>query len=526
MSAIKKQETDVKAAEPDAISKTTRLPLLPKNHLSKTLPSLPVGLRTSVIRDSLDISPILGDSCYPRIRLDTKELESKEQRAKESTPPLPPPAGTDDENNSQLVLWASRCKPVPPLPDAKKQQIKTPAKKSISSPSNSEVYPKCSAEEPPVSDQALAAFNAALANPPIHTAYTVRHLLKQTQLVDDPDAKFAQIADILEIMDGECQITPDEKQELVTACIKIIKRLAIPTALGRYGCPDAQYFLGECYSAGTHGVIASDSKALSFFLQGSKQCHPGCTFRAAECYEQGRGIKADFAKAMQFYRKAASFGHTEAMIQLGLILLKGLLAQQPSPREGISWLKRALQQSCNVDPSILHELGLALETPGVSLIPDEEFAFQLFARAAELGYAPSQYKLGLAYEQGILGCPVDPQSSIHWYKEAAEQGDPEAQIAMSCWCLTGADDIFPQDSEKAYDWARLAAEKGDTRAMYALGSYIEEGIGVEANINEAKRWYKRAAAQGEFRSRERLQQLKTLRSSRDKKDSSSRCTVM
>ena len=46
---------------------------------------------------------------------------------------------------------------------------------------------------------------------------------------------------------------------------------------------------------------------------------------------------------------------------------------------------------------------------------DYEYAAELLAQAAELGYAPSAYRLGECYEYGKMGCPIDSALSIHYY---------------------------------------------------------------------------------------------------------------
>jgi TPR repeat protein len=56
------------------------------------------------------------------------------------------------------------------------------------------------------------------------------------------------------------------------------------------------------------------------------------------------------------------------------------------------------------------------------IIPDIDYARDLFTKAGELGYAPSQFRLGCAFEYGQLGCPVDPRRSIAWYSKAAMKG--------------------------------------------------------------------------------------------------------
>src|SRR6185437_4421238 len=80
------------------------------------------------------------------------------------------------------------------------------------------------------------------------------------------------------------------------------------------------------------------------------------------------------------------------------------------------WLKRSAEYSTAEFPHALHELALLHET-GVDdvVFVDYEYAAELLAQAAELGYAPSAYRLGECYEYGKMGCPQDPALSIHYY---------------------------------------------------------------------------------------------------------------
>jgi TPR repeat protein len=144
----------------------------------------------------------------------------------------------------------------------------------------------------------------------------------------------------------------------------------------------------------------------------------------------------------------------------------------------------------------------------IYLHQDPSYAFDLYHKAAQLGFAPAQYKLGLCYEHGLLGLPVDPRRSIAWYTKAAEQGDPEAELALSGWYLTGAPSVLQQSDTEAYLWARKAADKGLAKAEYAIGYYTENAIGVKDDFEEARKWYLRAAGQGNKRAIQRLKELK------------------
>ena len=56
--------------------------------------------------------------------------------------------------------------------------------------------------------------------------------------------------------------------------------------------------------------------------------------------------------------------------------------------------------------------------------------------------------------------------------------------------------MVPQSTEKGLEWYKKAAELGNARSMYALGYAYQCGQGVEINMDEAIRWYERAALAG------------------------------
>ena len=110
----------------------------------------------------------------------------------------------------------------------------------------------------------------------------------------------------------------------------------------------------------------------------------------------------------------------------------------------------------------------------------------------------------MAHEYGHLGLAIDAKRSIAWYTKAAQQGESEAELALSGWYLTGFETLLVQSNKEAYLWARKAADKGLAKAEYAVGYFLEHGIGVDQNLEEARRWYLRAAGQGNTRAIARL----------------------
>lgn len=283
------------------------------------------------------------------------------------------------------------------------------------------------------------------------------------------------------------------KEKYVLDAYKIVKKLV------QAGYADAQFYLADCYGEGQLGLEADPKEAFALYHSAAKNGHAQSAYRVAVCseigQEEGGGTKRDPFKAVQWYKRAAALGDTPAMYKMGMIHLKGLLGQARNPREGVSWLKRAAERADEENPHALHELALMYQTAGGNdvIIRDEKYANQLFHQAADLGYKFSQFRLGTAYEYGLMGNPVDNRMSIIWYTRAAAQGEHQSELALSGWYLTGSEGILQQNDTEAYLWARKAATAGLAKAEYAMGYFTEVGIGVSANLEDAKRWYWRAA---------------------------------
>ena len=121
-------------------------------------------------------------------------------------------------------------------------------------------------------------------------------------------------------------------------------------------------------------------------------------------------------------------------------------------------------------------------------------------RAAFLHFPAAQYKLGHAYEFAEPPFPFDPLLSVQYYSLASEQGEAEADMALSKWFLCGsggaAGDIgpagagaFEKDEALALTFAEKAAKKGLPSAEFAMGYYAEVGVGRPTDIQAALGWY-------------------------------------
>lgn len=320
----------------------------------------------------------------------------------------------------------------------------------------------------------------------------------------DQDSALKLAKKLIEAGDVLASKMPDAKQRARTRERYLLDAQKILKKLANAQNQDAMFAMADGLGRGLFGHEADTKEAFTLYQSAAKLGHPAAAYRTAVCceigHEEGGGTRKDPLKAMQWYKRAATLGDPPAMYKLGMILLKGLLGQQKNPREAVGWLRRAAERADGENPHALHELGLLYESaqPNDAIIRDERYALNLFQDAAELGYKFSQYRLGCVFEYGLLGCPIDPRQSIFWYSKAAAQEEHQSELALSGWYLTGSEGVLGQSDTEAYLWARKAAVAGLAKAEYAMGYFTEVGIGVPANLEDAKRWYWRAA--GEFPS--------------------------
>jgi hypothetical protein len=75
--------------------------------------------------------------------------------------------------------------------------------------------------------------------------------------------------------------------------------------------------------------------------------------------------------------------------------------------------------------------------------------------SAQKGDAEAQFELGKNYETGRIGLPKDYAQALHWYRAAADQGDPYAEASLAIMYNFGKG--VAKDLVQAYMWYEIAA---------------------------------------------------------------------
>lgn len=116
---------------------------------------------------------------------------------------------------------------------------------------------------------------------------------------------------------------------------------------------------------------------------------------------------------------------------------------------------------------------------------DYAAAVEHWRRAAGMGHAAAEFRLGAMYEEG-KGAEKDNARALEWYRRAAEHGSERAQFNLAHMYATGKG--VEQDESEAAKWYRRSAERGNAHAQYALGLIHYRGEAVERDLVEAWAW--------------------------------------
>ena len=119
---------------------------------------------------------------------------------------------------------------------------------------------------------------------------------------------------------------------------------------------------------------------------------------------------------------------------------------------------------------------------------DEFEAWSWLSKAAENHYEPAQNMQADVWLDGGFGQAAQPEKGLSLLRKLAEQGSVSAQVKL-------ADRLSEKDKpwrneQEATRWWRAAALQKNGEAAWMYARRLEQGLGVEANIESAWAWYR------------------------------------
>ncbi|RPA98827.1 HCP-like protein [Choiromyces venosus 120613-1] len=275
--------------------------------------------------------------------------------------------------------------------------------------------------------------------------------------------------------------------------------LSVVSFLADQHHPRAEFMRGNWLEFGKFGYRIDKKEAFRCYARAAEKGFARAEYRMGMQYENSN----EPMKAIKHYNQGAAMGDSASNYRLGMMTLLGQHSQKQDYTRGVHLIRLAAQTADENAPQGAYVYGmlLARELPGIEIpdlfLPlDIRQAKEMIEKAAFLGFARAQLKMGTAYELCQLGCDFNPALSLHYNALAARQGEPEADMAISKWFLCGHEGVFEKNEELAFKYAQRAASAGLATAEFALGYFYEIGMHVPADLKEAQLWYGKAAAHG------------------------------
>lgn len=185
-------------------------------------------------------------------------------------------------------------------------------------------------------------------------------------------------------------------------------------------------------------------------------------FLVGVAYDTGEGAPRNGENAIKYYRMAAEQGYAHAQNSLGSIL-----QAEKRYAEALLWYEKAAAQGhalATNNLAYLHDMGL-----GVS--QDRQKGFELYSRAAELGWAEAMWNMANMYGAGQLG-EIDLVMACVWTYRAGKFAKPAERrlVTYARQVLSKLESTMTADQlsacwQQGDAWSPQAAQsKRDTQA--------------------------------------------------------------
>jgi hypothetical protein len=167
----------------------------------------------------------------------------------------------------------------------------------------------------------------------------------------------------------------------------------------------------------------------------------------------------DKAEALNWFRKAAEQGHSQAQVNVGEFYRQGHGGLDKDDQQAVAWFRKAADQG---DAWGQTELALMYER-GAGVPQDNAEAVRWYTCAADQGLPIAQFDLAYMYENGN-GVTADLEKAVRLY-ELAAPSVPTARHNLALLYKHGSGSVR-KDAVIAYKWAVLAVSAEFQRVLH------------------------------------------------------------
>jgi TPR repeat protein len=276
-------------------------------------------------------------------------------------------------------------------------------------------------------------------------------------------------------------------------------------------------------------------------------------------YENGKMFENEkkYSKAYESYKKAFNLGYSKAGIRIAAMYTKGK-GTEKNLEKASKWYQKALKNKNELDETEFKKHALGFYRTGKIYESNLERGkigynildiIEMYKKAAELGHPEAAFKIATFYMKG-KGVKKNVKEAFRWYREASKlghkiaanmfdeddkdddylnkrkvnvKGEINSNISKSSSNISYENEINQHESEQhalgfygtgrfyesnfdkgrigytmldAIEMYKKAVDLGHAESAFKIATFYMRGKGVEKDVNEAFRWYRKASKLG------------------------------
>ena len=251
------------------------------------------------------------------------------------------------------------------------------------------------------------------------------------------------------------------------------------------GYAPAQYVMGRFCETG-EGVDKDEAEALNWYRKAADAGYPRAIYRTGVFYAEGKAVGKDTAEAVKRYREAADAGYPLAQYVYGRCCDRGECGVEKNESEAFRWYKKAAEQSLPAACTALAECYANGRGVEYDFMQAQKWNRHHWDKSMLFGVNYARKRVTRHLDPAELedfdnGLNVDllynTNDNIKLYMEVAES------------YFYGRNG-FRQNYAQAVKLYRVVADaQRGGKGLYEMGFCYEFGKGVEADLEEAEKWY-------------------------------------
>ena len=238
-------------------------------------------------------------------------------------------------------------------------------------------------------------------------------------------------------------------------------------------------------------VLKDHAEAIRLYMPCAEQGDADAQNTIGFMYLMGKGVDKDRELAEKLLKKAADNGCAQAAHRIAVMYDQGQCYVDPDLDKAVQWYQRAA------------DMGYAesqFQLAGIMMMQDSKYfnesrALKYLTAAADGGQIEAQHQLGMAYAFGSNGVRRSVPKARKYLEASCKGGYDQAMVDYANLCFEGQ--ALPRDMATAAKWFLEAAKHYNGIAQYAIGCMYGNGYYFEQDNAEAAKWFQEAAEGGE-----------------------------